>query len=79
MKKKRAKWGSKTRYGKALVPSDGSLRPYVSDDVRPRLPKSNGHSKLLSAKIIFATMIAEGQDSHWTPFIKNAVKEILFK
>lgn len=76
--KKRAKWGSKTRHGKALIPSDGTLRPYISDDVRPRLPK-NGHTKLTSAKIIFATMIAEGQDANWTPFIKNAVKEILFK
>lgn len=79
--KRRAKWGSKTRHGKPVVESDGSLRPYISNDVRPRIPKTtNGNlqSKLNSAKAVFATMIIEGHDSNWTPFIRNAVKEILF-
>ena len=67
--KPRAKWGSKTRHGKPIVPSDGTLRPYIKDDVRPRLPKDNN----IDAKIIFATMIAGGHDKSWSPFIRNKV------
>lgn len=73
----RAKWGSKTKNGKPVIPSDGSLRPYING-VRPRIPKDNDHDKLVSARAVLATMIAEGQDSNWTPFIRETVKNILF-
>lgn len=80
MKKQRAKWGSKTRHGKAIIPSDGSIRPYIADNVRPRIPKEkNGYDKKLNdAKVLFAMMIVEGQDKQWTPFMRDAVKNILF-
>lgn len=71
--KRRAKWGSKTRHGQPVVPSDGTLRPYIKDDVRPRLPKDH----TIDAKIIFATMIAGGHDRSWSPFIRNKVYTFL--